>query len=313
MKALVTVLKNGRRTGAECVFVISNQEKTYEGLIMRIRKLVMLPQGCQYFTVSDEDGGYPVNNTSSWAAACGRAVHSAAQKDQKTAFQNAVVCLNIETAPQSSPMPTNPPPPVYVPSAAPVAAPVVAPVAPAATSEIAPVVAPAIPPKESAAPASQDGLYPVLDASVPQQTPGEVSPVPQQANVTPDGGQDTQSPPPRPTSKKPPLTSAPGVGTGIPQGDNGDIDLVSISAAALVNRSKNRVVQNSITEITAEPGSTAKKVVKTAAGAIVPGAVKLAIAGVGAAAAAVSFLVHGSKRPFGVVPIRLYHLCFQMS
>lgn len=79
-----------------------------------------------------------------------------------------------------------------------------------------------------------------------------------------------------------------------------DEDLRCVAEAAVAARSANRVVQNSIAEITANPGSTAVKAVKTAAKVLLPGAVKAVAGGIGAVAAAGAFLVHSQKRPFGV-------------
>ena len=85
-----------------------------------------------------------------------------------------------------------------------------------------------------------------------------------------------------------------------------DEDLRCVAEAAVVARSTNRVVQNSIAEITANPGSTALKAVKTAAKVLLPGAVKAVVGGVGAVAAAGAFLVHSQKRPFGVTASGLF-------
>ena len=76
------------------------------------------------------------------------------------------------------------------------------------------------------------------------------------------------------------------------------------------------MVQNSITEIAAEPGPLVFKVAKSAVKSILPGAAKLALKGAKIASAAGSFLLNRTTLPYGVTHLRLWscaHACVSQS
>lgn len=198
MKAIVSLEEKGERTGRECVFWIGDGEKTYEGVVARVRTLLELDAAVP-LVLRDTASAQPVADTSAWAAACGRAVRASAARDPQRAFQDAVVRLSVEIATTSTTTTTS--------------------TTSTATTKFEPEI---------------------------------------------------------------------------------DEDLNRVAEASVAARSPNRVVQNSIAALTAEPGSTALRAAKTVALALLPGAVKALAGGVGAAAAAGAFFAHSRQRPFGV-------------